>query len=298
MATLPYEVFANDSAIGTLASDPTTGTTLTLTTGHGARFPVITSGVNVMRVRVYDATASVATGAQTTGEIMLVTAHASSADTMTVTRGQEGTSNGAHAAGQVVEAVETAESQRRWVNTYTPHPRHQNLLAWNMRPGEISGGPTLTSGQPYYARMYVPEDMTVTGVAFGLQTAGTSGTYSTSFVGLYTGSGTSWTRAAVSADRTTDFNSGVTSQGPKRLPFSGTVNVTGGPDTFVIVGIVATFTAGSMVLRGNTAGGHSLTFLTAGTDILWFWTQGTAQTALPTTLDPITSITTSAVLAV
>jgi hypothetical protein len=93
---MPIEVFANDSATGTLATGGITNvaTTLTLTAGHGARFPTIASG-SQFRVRVDD-------------EIMIVTLHGASSDTMTVTRGQEGTTAVAHSAGADVHAVLTA----------------------------------------------------------------------------------------------------------------------------------------------------------------------------------------------
>jgi hypothetical protein len=81
-------------ARGTLASDPGTGTTLTWTTGHGARFPAVAAPF-VLRLQCED-------------EWMLVTAHTASADTATVLRGQEGSTNVAHAAGTAVVATLTA----------------------------------------------------------------------------------------------------------------------------------------------------------------------------------------------
>lgn len=96
---MAIDLFANSGvnfgARGTLASDPGSGgTTLTLTTGHGARFPTVASP-NVLRLLVED-------------ELMLVTAHAAAADTMTVTRGIEGTTAAAHASGTTVAVVLTA----------------------------------------------------------------------------------------------------------------------------------------------------------------------------------------------
>lgn len=110
MTFSPQEIFQNDGAVGTLASDPgTSGTTLTLTSGHGARFATIT-GTQRFRVRVMDAAATWAEGAVPPGEIMLVTIHGAASDTMTVVRGQEGTSGVAHAAGSIVTAVLTADA--------------------------------------------------------------------------------------------------------------------------------------------------------------------------------------------
>lgn len=96
---MPIEVFDNSltnfGSRGTLASDPGSGgTTLTLTTGHGARFPEILSGWQ-LRLVCED-------------ELMICTAHTAGADTFTVTRGAESTTAAAHAAGTAVNAVMTA----------------------------------------------------------------------------------------------------------------------------------------------------------------------------------------------
>ncbi len=269
MAFLPAEIFANDTATGTLTADPGSGgTTLT----GMAAFPTITSGVNQTRVRVDN-------------EIMLVTAHAAANASATVVRGIEGTTAAAHSIGATVNAVITAEAQRRWTPNYTPHPRHANLLAWNMRPGEISGNLTVVSGTVYYGRMFIPEDMTVTGLAFGQQAVGT--TVTNSYVALFNSTGS--TRLAVSADQSTAL--GTAGAGPKRLPFTSTVNLTGGPDAFVLVAYLSNFASGTPTVRGNSAGGHSLSYYTAASDIYYFFTKETAQTAMPTTTDPTTGTT-------
>jgi hypothetical protein len=279
MATLPIETFANDTATATLASDPGSGgTTLTLTTGQGVAFPTITSGTNQMRVRVDN-------------EIMLVTAHGASADTMTVTRGIEGTTGAAHAVGSTVNAVMTAEAVRRWSPDYAFHPRQQNLLAWNMAPPDINANMVVTSQTVYYGRMYIPENMTITGLAFAPQAVGTG--YSNSYVGLYTGSGSSWTRQAVSAESSASFSAA----GVKRIPFTSTYAATGGPGVFVLVAFVFTYTGGSMTIRGMGAAGHSAVWLNAS-DIYYWFAKETLATALPTTTDPTTGTTVASLSAV
>ena len=78
--------------IGTLGADPGSGgTTLTLTSGQGTRFPTVSSG-STMRVQVQN-------------EILAVTAHTAGADTMTVVRGSESTTAAAHPVGAVVSVV-------------------------------------------------------------------------------------------------------------------------------------------------------------------------------------------------
>jgi hypothetical protein len=89
------EVFANDSAAGTLgASINASVTTITLTAGHGARFPAVGTGKR-LRLRCDD-------------EIMVCTGHVANSNSFTVVRGQEGTAAASHAANADVFAVLTA----------------------------------------------------------------------------------------------------------------------------------------------------------------------------------------------
>jgi hypothetical protein len=85
----------SNNAASVLASDITAGTlSLTVTSGHGDRFPVAVSPHYFM-----------ATLVDTSGnrEIVKVTARASASNTMTITRAQEGTSARSFAAGSIVE---------------------------------------------------------------------------------------------------------------------------------------------------------------------------------------------------
>jgi hypothetical protein len=83
--------------IGTTGADPGSGgTTLTLASGQGSRFPAVPAG-STMRIQVQN-------------EIMIVTAHTAAADTMTVTRGGESTLAVAHPVGCAASVVLTKGS--------------------------------------------------------------------------------------------------------------------------------------------------------------------------------------------
>lgn len=90
----------NNNAFSTLAAGLTNvATTLTVATGHGDRFPVI-SGGDWAKVTLQDAANNI--------EIIKVTARAAGADSMTIERAQEGTTARAWAIGDVVEMRFTA----------------------------------------------------------------------------------------------------------------------------------------------------------------------------------------------
>lgn len=93
---------------GTLAADPGTGgTTITVTTGHGARFPAVASGTQQMHLTIDN-------------EIMRVTAHTASADTFTVVRAQGGTTAAAHAISAAVYAALSEEALENFVGQNGP----------------------------------------------------------------------------------------------------------------------------------------------------------------------------------
>lgn len=160
---MPADVFANEDATGTLASAATAGaTTLTLTAGHGARFPDI--GANQqMRVRVYDPAAAITPGSPVPGEIVKVTAHAASADTLTVVRGSEDTAI-ALSAGWAVDAVVTAAAMRN-VLDWGWRPEDHGLHSWSYDHTQASA----TTGNqvsliPFLAKVWVPTDRTFTNI--------------------------------------------------------------------------------------------------------------------------------------
>jgi len=84
-----------NNATSVLASDITAGTlSITVTTGHGDRFPEIVAPHYCM-VTLVDSSGN--------REIVKVTARDSGSNTMTITRAQEGTSARSFTAGDLVE---------------------------------------------------------------------------------------------------------------------------------------------------------------------------------------------------
>lgn len=100
-------------AWGTIATVPTgsatTGTNPVLTAGQGARFPTAIMPYNA---RVGPADPSTWTTANT--EIVRITARPGSADTLTVTRQQEGSSARAMVVGDRIEVVDTDKAINDW----------------------------------------------------------------------------------------------------------------------------------------------------------------------------------------
>lgn len=96
--TITY-VFANNASTKLSAPISSTDTSLTVTSGTGGRFPALTTG-QVFTITMVDAATNTLT------EIMLCTAI--SGDTMTVERGQEGTTALAWSAGDFVANFITA----------------------------------------------------------------------------------------------------------------------------------------------------------------------------------------------
>jgi hypothetical protein len=214
------ELFANAGvgfgARGTLASDPgSSGTTLTLTTGHGARFPVVASPY-VLRVQCED-------------ELMLVTAHTASADTMTVTRGIEGTTGAAHAALVPVVAVLTAAATVPLQRDSNWMPEDSGLLASTMDPLLASAQVQIgfTAGWLVALRAALKKPATVTNILWWVQAAGA--TLSNCYAGLYSNSGT---LIAKTADQSTPWQS----TGLKTMALTAeagqSLDLAGGPDTF------------------------------------------------------------------
>lgn len=102
-----YKNFAYTQVL-TAPSPATSGTSLTLPTGHGSLFPVAPFQVTVWPA----ATVPTASNA----EIMRVTAKAG--DTLTVTRAQEGTSARAVVTGDQISASLTAKTMTELVGRY------------------------------------------------------------------------------------------------------------------------------------------------------------------------------------
>ena len=122
------EVFANN-AISTLASSVTSsGTTISLAPGSGVFFPAITSG-QFFRVTLTSATIVTSNGMPVT-EIAFCTAR--SVDSLTISRGQEGTTPISFNAGDIVANEITAGMM---VNTYNPGSDQDNVVRYAVDTG-------------------------------------------------------------------------------------------------------------------------------------------------------------------
>lgn len=94
-------VIFQDNVYGTLASGITSVTTsLSLTTGHGARFPVVAAN-QIMHATLVNSSNVV--------EQIHITAHTANSDTITVTRGQNGTAAKTWSSGDRIECRLTSE---------------------------------------------------------------------------------------------------------------------------------------------------------------------------------------------
>lgn len=105
-----------NNASSVLASDITAGTlSITVTTGHGDRFPEVAAPHYFM-----------ATLVDTSGnrEIVKVTARTSGSNTMTITRAQEGTSARSFATGSVVELRITKNAMDLFSRSVDIHENH------------------------------------------------------------------------------------------------------------------------------------------------------------------------------
>ena len=149
-------------ARGTLASDPGTGATLTLTTGHGARFPEVLTGQK-LRLQCED-------------ELMICTAHTAASDTFTVTREAEGTSNVAHAALAAVNALASADTLKRLRELTLPRKPYFISGAWYGPTSyyEASGG-AVTNNRLRGCYFPVTTDVTIDRIGISVNTAGAAG---------------------------------------------------------------------------------------------------------------------------
>lgn len=93
------QLFKNNAYSALAASLTNIATTLTVTSGHGDRFPVI-AAPDFMLLTLQDASNNI--------EVVRVTARASGADSMTITRAQDGTTARAWNLDDVVELRLTA----------------------------------------------------------------------------------------------------------------------------------------------------------------------------------------------
>jgi hypothetical protein len=279
MAYADAEVFANSIGTvgsGTLASDPGSGgTTLTLTTGHGARFPAVLSG---QRLRL-----------QIESEILIVTAHTANADTMTVTRGAEGSTAAAHSALTAVNAVLTKEAMERYAPSSVAQPRHHKLLGWTMPPYAAASNVSFAAGVAFYSKVRVAETCTFATVHWHVSVAAVNGgaSIANSFLGVYNSAGT---RLGVTADQSTTFQSTGLKSAALTVDGGQSLTVTGGPDVYVYVAVlIGTQATTAGQARGSSSQSVNLGLVAA--DGAAAGTAGSGLSALPSSVTPSTMST-------
>jgi hypothetical protein len=281
MAFVDAELFANSVGTvgaGTLASDPGSGgTTLTLTAGHGARFPAVLSG---QKLRL-----------QIENEILIVTAHTAAADTMTVTRGAEGTTAAAHAASTAVYAVLTKDAMERYAPSMVAQPRHHKLLGWTMPPYAAGANVSFTGGVAFYSKVRVPETVTFGTVHWHVSVAAVNGgaSIANSFLGLYNSAGT---RLGITADQSTAFQSTGLKSASLTVDGGQSLTVTGGPDAYVFIAVlIGTQATTAGQARGSSSQSVNLGLVAA--DGAQAGTAGSGLSALPASVT-VSSMSTNA----
>lgn len=134
------QVFANNAystlAVGLSAGD----TTLSVATGHGARWPTIAAP---------DFCYTTLENASGTIEIVEVTAHSAGADLMTIVRGQQGTSAASWAIGDLVEMRSTKVEMGAWEQDIDDLQASRALKAGDVYAGTHNfTGATMTVAAP------------------------------------------------------------------------------------------------------------------------------------------------------
>ena len=277
------ELFTNSlegyGARGTLASDPGTGATLTLTTGHGARFPAVVSP-NVLRLQCED-------------ELMICTAHTAASDVFTVTREAEGSANVAHAALAPVNAVLTADALGD-IPLGVYHPSHHALLGTSWSPDFTSVSVVLGGGYAYLVKVYLPKPVTLGFWETKISAAGVTLTADQNFAGVYSSSGT---LLGKTADQSTTW----TSTGAKRHALTaeaGQSLTLGGPGVWVHLAMLANGTTKPGVAGVNNAGFPTPNLNLTVPSVRTGYTGGGTATVLPATLGTVVANTQMFLMAV
>jgi hypothetical protein len=168
-------------------------------------------------------------------------------------------------------------------------PAYNNLLGWTMSSLEAGSNATLVSGRLYLFKIMVPTTISVTNITVAISNAGSGLTSGQNFMGLYSSSGT---LIGTTADQTTNFSS----TGIKVAALiGGPYTITGSSNTFVWVAFVANGTTlPKPIGSGIGVVGLANLGLTAATYRGAY--NGTASTALPSSITPSSNSSTSNVL--
>lgn len=170
----------------------------------------------------------------------------------------------------------TVGNDTRLLQIYNMGPQMQGFLAWNYDCEECTatGAGANVSGTIYLHKIYFAQGQTISNLAVGVQTAGSTLTAGQNLIGIYNSSGT---RVAQSADQSGSW----TSTGFKSIAMTASYTVnTAGYHYIAILAVGTTppafyqnANAPSALFNGNTAAG---TFRHC--------TGGTGQTSLPASI--------------
>ena len=267
----------SNNAFGTLAASITSSaTSITLTTGHGARFPSLGAGDYFY-----------ATLIDTSNNLEIVKCTARSTDVLTVTRAQEGTTARAYSAGDRIEIRLTAQTFSDVVDV-TALAKKDGSNATGTWPVSVSGNAaTATNAEKLGGESYTAYVRSVNG-----KTPGANGDVAVPSRGaaIYTSSGTFTVPTGVTsvkvrgcgggsgggsspgAGGTTSFGSHCSATGGNgATPGTGTggdINLAGGKGG--ITGTAASNTAAGGAVGGGCGGGGatSISYLAAPTGLL------------------------------
>lgn len=216
-------------------------------------------------------------------EILIVTAGAGTT-TWTVTRGAEGTTAASHSNGAAVAHVLTAGALQYWAPAYNTLPRHNNMLAQTFQPEMAMNTLTMTSGQVWVHKIYVPYSITVTNIVLAMSTNGATLTSGQSLAGIYNSSGS---KLRETADLSTSWASA--SPAIKTNALTATLDITGGPDIWIYVALLCVGTTPPTWRRATTSSDLGNVGLAAA-DGYRFGTAATGQTTLPSSFT-VSSVT-------
>lgn len=178
MATI---LFA-DNTYGTLASGITAAaTSITLTTGHGARFPTVTLGTNILYATILNSGNVL--------EEIHITAHAASSDTLTVTRAANGTTGKVWSAGDRIECRLTSEHFSHALFDTSTLTLVANMVAAGFKLTGIGNGSATDDSMAYGQRMKVKVGTTTHDVSSATTQAITGVGFTPSAVILIAGRG-------------------------------------------------------------------------------------------------------------
>jgi hypothetical protein len=116
-------LFTNNASAPIASSITTSSTSITVSSGQGAEFPVL-AGSDYF----------IATLVDTSNNVEIVKVTARSSDTMTVVRAQEGTTARAYAAGSLLELRITAAVLNNLLQTGAAAGSIANTGGWNVTP--------------------------------------------------------------------------------------------------------------------------------------------------------------------